>query len=81
MAVGEDLDSGGGAREGGAGARREPRWLACGWHGPRWWRRSVRRQRGGSRHGAGEQSVRRRCGGGRRGVEADAEEEQVSTGV
>jgi hypothetical protein len=41
----------------------------------------VRRRRGGSRHGAEEQSVRRRCGGGRRGVEADAEEEQVSTGV
>jgi hypothetical protein len=91
MAVGEDLNGGGGARREGAGTQREPRRRAHGWHGPRQWRwhnvkahvkeQLMRRQRGGGRrgieaHAVEERSVRHRHGGGRRGIEAHAEEER-----
>jgi hypothetical protein len=83
---GQDLDDGGGARGGGAVARREPQWQARGWHGPRWrargWPGHRRwRRRGIEVHVEEEWSVRRPRGGGRRGVEADTEEERAPMGV
>jgi hypothetical protein len=48
-ALGEDLDSGGGAHGGGVGARREPQRRVRGWRGPRWWARGGDARRGGER--------------------------------
>jgi hypothetical protein len=82
MAVGEDLDGGGGACGGGSGARKA--WTSTAGARVVWtsmveavgvaltWRQLARR-----RGGRGEErSVRCRHGGGRRGIEAHVEQER-----